>query len=152
MVVGAFCEQPPIGLVRTLERSGCAIVDDDLTLVYHWHARPVGADGDPLLALAEAYLGDRPDTASVYAGEKAKGAELVAACRRHRADGVVFASPSFCDPSLLDRPMLAAALDEAGIPHTSIKYSENTAQFAELAEQAGTFSDTLKLWTEEVVS
>ncbi len=29
---GAFCEQPPLGLIRTLERSGCDIVDDDFQL------------------------------------------------------------------------------------------------------------------------
>jgi benzoyl-CoA reductase subunit C len=26
---GSFCEQPPLGLIKTLERAGCYIVDDD---------------------------------------------------------------------------------------------------------------------------
>lgn len=146
VVVGAFCEQPPLGLVRTLERAGCAIVADDLTLVYTWHERDVSTDGDPLTSLAAAYVDDSPDTAAVYNRDRKKGAQLIDTCRRLDADGVVLASPSFCDPSLLERPMLTKTLDEAGIPYTSIKYAENTAQFAELAEQAGTFSDTLKLW------
>jgi hypothetical protein len=42
--------------------------------------------------------------------------------------------------------MLERALDSAGIPHTSVKYSENTGQFQTVREQAGAFSDSLKLW------
>jgi benzoyl-CoA reductase subunit C len=29
---GAFCEQPPLGLIKTLERAGCYIVWDDMTI------------------------------------------------------------------------------------------------------------------------
>jgi benzoyl-CoA reductase subunit C len=61
---------------------------------------------------------------------------------------VLFAAPSFCDPALLDQPMLQAALDSARIPHTAFKYSENTGQFQGVREQAGTFSDALKLGSE----
>jgi benzoyl-CoA reductase subunit C len=64
------------------------------------------------------------------------------------AAGVIFCAPSFCDPALLDRPMLARALDERGISHISMKYSENTGQFQTTREQAGTFADSLKLWSE----
>ena len=32
IVVGAFCEQPPLGLIKTIERAGCFIVDDDFLL------------------------------------------------------------------------------------------------------------------------
>ena len=63
-----------------------------------------------------------------------------------RADGIIFAAPSFCDPALLEQPMLVAALDRAGIPHTEFKYSEDTGQFAVIREQAGTFSDSIRLW------
>ena len=36
VLVGSFCEQPPLGLIKTLERSGCYIVDDDLVQVHRW--------------------------------------------------------------------------------------------------------------------
>jgi benzoyl-CoA reductase subunit C len=32
VITGSFCEQPPLDLLRTLERAGCYIVDDDLLL------------------------------------------------------------------------------------------------------------------------
>jgi benzoyl-CoA reductase subunit C len=67
--------------------------------------------------------------------------------RTHRAEGVIFCAASFCDPALLDQPMLVAALDRAGIPHTEFKFSEDTGQFAVIREQAGTFSDSIRLWS-----
>jgi benzoyl-CoA reductase subunit C len=70
--------------------------------------------------------------------------------KRSRADGVVFAAPSFCDPALLDRPVYQKALDDAGIPYTSFQYAENTGQLGGIREQVGTFSESIRLWGEPV--
>jgi benzoyl-CoA reductase subunit C len=148
VVRGAFCEQPPLGLVRTLERAGCDIVDDDFVLIGRWHRRDIGTEGDPFEALARAFLEDSVPTASRWSGRQRKGEDLVTAVRDSGAGGVIFISASFCDPALLDQPMLAAALDRAGIPYTAFKYSEETAQFQAIREQAGTFADSIRLWSE----
>jgi benzoyl-CoA reductase subunit C len=148
---GAFCEQPPFDLIRTLEKAGCDIVDDDFQLGFRTieGAILVGEGEDPLEALARAYLVRGAATASRYIGEEEKGAALVSRVRECRADGVIFAAASFCDPALLDQPMLEAALDRAAIPHTSFKFAENNAQFQTIREQAGAFSDAVKLWGNE---
>jgi benzoyl-CoA reductase subunit C len=147
-VRGAFCEQPPLALMKTLERAGCDIVDDDFVLVSRWIEGDVLETGDPFEALATAFLERSVATASLYLPDGKKGEELARAVRASGAEGVLFASPSFCDPALLDQPMLAAALDRAGIPHTAFKYSEDTGQFQTIREQAGTFADSIKLWSE----
>ena len=66
---------------------------------------------------------------------------------RAGADGIIFASASFCDPALLDRPMLQARLTEEGIGHTAFKYADNSGQMQPIREQAGTFADSIKLWS-----
>ena len=43
--------------------------------------------------------------------------------------------------------MLTGALERAGIPYTSFKYAD-TSQLQVIREQAGTFSDAIKLWSE----
>ena len=145
---GAFCEQPPLDLIRTLEKAGCDILDDDFQLgPRSIEGDIVVRDGeDPLEALARAYLEQGAATASRYIADEEKGAALVRRVRECGADGVIFAAASFCDPALLDQPMLEAALDRAGIPHTSFKFAENNAQFQTIREQAGAFSDSVKLW------
>lgn len=142
---GSFCEQPPIDLVRTLERAGCSVVDDDWLLLARWHSRDVGTDGDPWEALVRAFLEDSPETATVHDAAGRKGEDLLERVRRVRAEGVVFAAPSFCDPALLDQPMLQRKVEEAGIPNTQFLYSENTGQYQVIREQAGTFADAIRL-------
>jgi benzoyl-CoA reductase subunit C len=85
-------------------------------------------------------------TASVYIADRPKGEALVTRCRQRKGEGVIFCAASFCDPALLDQPMLATAVEAAKIPYTEFKFSENTGQFQAIKEQTGTFSDSLKLW------
>jgi benzoyl-CoA reductase subunit C len=146
---GSFCEQPPLALIKSIELSGCYIVDDDYMLVNRWLLEDVPTDGDPIANLAEAFLNHSTETAAKYepCGER-KGKYLVDAVKDRGAEGVIFAAPSFCDPALLDRPMLANALSKARVPHISFKYAENSGQMQPIREQAGTFADTIKLWSE----
>ena len=88
------------------------------------------------------------ETAAKYEPDGSrKGKYLVDAVKDRGAVGVIFAAPSFCDPALLDRPMLARALSDADVPHISFKYAENSGQMQPIREQAGTFADTIKLWS-----
>jgi benzoyl-CoA reductase subunit C len=149
VMAGAFCEQPPLTLLRTLERAGCDLVDDDLLLVMRWLGDEVDETGDGLDTLAEAYLQYQGESSCKYVpDDEHKGDQLVASVRDKGAEGVIFAAPSFCDPALLDRPMLQARLTEEGISYTAFKYAENSGQMQPIREQAGTFADTIKLWGE----
>lgn len=148
LLLGAFCEQPPLALVRSLEVAGCYLVEDDFLLGNRTLTRPVGGKGDPLQRLVAAYLGSVAPCSSVYDQTGANPDALVARVRRTRADGVVFATPSFCDPALLDRPRYQKSLDRAGIPYTAFKYAENTGQLGAIREQVGTFAESIRLWGE----
>lgn len=148
ILTGMFCEQPPHGLLVTLERAGCSVVDDDLMLGLRWLTREVATEGDPLANLVDAYLNASVSTASRYAPDGHRARWLLDSFANNTAEGVIFSAPSFCDPALLEQPMLVAALDRAGVPHTEFKYSEDTGQFAVIREQAGTFSDSIRLWSE----
>ncbi|VAV89883.1 Benzoyl-CoA reductase subunit C [hydrothermal vent metagenome] len=148
IVTGLFCEQPPLNLIKSLELAGCYVVDDDLMLVTRWLTGDVPTTGNPLHNLSQAFLHHSESTAAKYEpNQEEKGQYLVRAVKRTGAEGVIFASPSFCDPALLDRPMLQNVLKKAGIPHIAFKYAENSGQMQPIREQAGTFADSIKLWS-----
>jgi len=147
LVTGSFCEQPPLGLIKTLERSGCYIVDDDFVQVHRFIRGDVPTDGDPLDNLVRAFLENTVESPTRYIADDVKGRALIERVERNRAEGVLFCAPSFCDPALLDQPMTVRAVEKRDIPWTAFKYSENGGQFQVIREQAGTFADSIKLWS-----
>ncbi len=145
---GVFCEQPPLNLIKAIEMSGCYVVDDDFMLVTRWLLDDVPLEGDPLENLSRAFLHRSLETSAKYQPSlELKGRYIVDAVRDGAAEGVIFAAPSFCDPALLERPMLEKRLDEADVPHIGFKYAENSGQMQPVREQAGTFADSIKLWS-----
>ena len=148
VLTGSFCEQPPLGLIKSIEMAGCYVVDDDFQLIQSWLLDDVPLEGDPLEELSKAFLHRSASTSSKYDENKAdKGQFLLHQVKVRGAEGVIFAAPSFCDPALLERPMLQEILARHKIPYTAFKYAENTGQMAPIREQAGTFADSIKLWS-----
>ena len=147
VISGSFCEQPPIGLIQTIENAGCYIVEDDFQLGLSWFKDDLDDQTtDPLDVLVNAYLHSSTISSAVYDGDHPKGEVLAEKVRACAADGIIFCAPSFCDPALLDRPLLEKAMDDHNVRHFSFQYHENLGQFHVIKEQAGTFADTIKLW------
>jgi benzoyl-CoA reductase subunit C len=122
------------------------VVDDDFLLGMRLVPDPIDPGDDPYAALAAAFIEDSLPAAFKYDREGTRGQQLLDRLREVRAEGVILMAPSFCDPALLDQPMLTRALDAAGVPYTTFKYSEDSGQFQVIREQAGTFADAIKLW------
>ncbi len=149
VINGTFCEQPPLALIKSIEMAGCYVVDDDFILVTRWLLDDVPACGRPLEELSKAFLHRSASTAAKYDTRREdKGQFLLHQVKSRGAEGVIFAAPSFCDPALLERPMLQDVLAQHKVPYTAFKYAENTGQMAPIREQAGTFADSIKLWSE----
>jgi benzoyl-CoA reductase subunit C len=148
VLTGSFCEQPPLGLIKSIEMAGCYVVDDDFQLCQSMLLDDVSLEKNPLEALSEAFLHRSAQTSSKYDERKEdKGKHLLRQVKTRGAEGVIFAAASFCDPALLERPMLQEILAKHKIPYTAFKYAENTGQMAPIREQTGTFADSIKLWS-----
>ncbi len=147
IIVGSFCEQPPLGLIKTIERAGCYIVDDDFLAGNRFMTADVPTDGDPAANLATTFTSSAIKTSVLYeADPDGKRNLMQKLAKKAGADGIIFCAASFCDPALLDRPMLREGAEAAGIPCIAFKFAENSGQFQQFREQAGTFSDSIKLW------
>jgi len=149
MVIGAFCEQPPVGLIRTIENAGCYIVEDDFLLGSRWIQKDideVNSQEQLLSTISSAYINNSTFSSSVYDVDNPKESRLLDLMKQRKVDGVIFAAPSFCDPALLDHPILQKACDDNNARYISFLFSEITGQFKVIKEQVGTFSDSIKLW------
>ena len=152
VISGAFCEQPALGLIRAIEEAGCYVVDDDYMLGSRMILGDIDAStNNPLEAIALSYINQSQYSSSIYDVDNPKENRLAKIVENRGADGVIFASASFCDPSLLDAPIFQNAFDRMGIRYIAFQYSENINQFKVIKEQVGTFSDSIKLWEDEPV-
>ena len=147
---GSFCEQPPLGLIKSIEMSGCYIVDDDFMLVTRWLLDDVPADGHPLEELVEGVPPplDVDRRASTTTKREDKGQFLLKQVKHRRAPK---ASSSPPPRSAIRRCSSGRCCRTCSrgtrCRYTAFKYAENTGQMAPIREQAGTFADSIKLWS-----
>ena len=145
-VSGAFCEQPPLSLLRVMEQAGCYIVEDDFILGNRYLDRDVELTDNPLRALSDAYLRSNVLSSCRFEGYEPKTGGFIKILKRRKVEGVIFACPSFCDPALQDQPFHKAGLNKENIRYMTLQYAEDTSQFGLIREQVGTFTDSVKLW------
>ena len=153
VVSGAFCEQPAIGLIKAIEEAGCYVVDDDYMLGSRMIIGDIDSTSEnPLEAISNAYIKQSQYSSSIYDVSDPKEFRLAKIVKDRGANGVIFASASFCDPSLLDAPIFQNAFNKLGIRYIAFQYSENINQFKVIKEQVGAFSDSIKLWEDETIA
>ena len=143
VIEGAFCEQPPLGLLEILEEAGCYIVEDDLLLGWRWYTTDVGGEGDPFERLASAYVNRAVASSTRHESREHRSAGLIEKVRRARADAVVFMPAKFCEPALFDYVLMKQGLDRAGIPHMLIEFEEKMWTFERTRNEIETFVESM---------
>jgi benzoyl-CoA reductase subunit C len=144
VVEGAFCEQPPLGLLEVLEEAGCYVVEDDLLLGWRWYTADVGGgDGDPFERLASAYVNRAVASSTRHESREHRSAGLIEKVRRARADAVVFMPAKFCEPALFDYVLMKQGLDRAGIAHMIVEFEEKMWTFERTRNEIETFVESM---------
>ena len=139
---GGFCEQPPLDLLRAIARS-CDVVDDDLMIGLRWLLDDVVADGDPLRALAEAYLERSSYSPVQHDLRKPKEHMLLQRIREADAQAAIVTAAKMCEPGLEEQVTYIHALEEAGVPFFVSEFEENMTSFESLEIQLETFVENL---------
>jgi benzoyl-CoA reductase subunit C len=140
---GAFCEQPPLGLLEVLEEAGCYVVEDDLMLGWRWFTADVPTDGEPFERLGRAYVDQAVPSSTRHEGREHRSAGLIEKVRRARADAVVFMPAKFCEPALFDYVLMKQGLERAGIPHLLVEFEEKMWTFERTRNEIETFVESM---------
>ena len=143
VVEGAFCEQPPIGLIEVIEAAGCQIKDDDLVVGWRLFSDDIRANGDVLAALARAYIEDSVYTSVRHDRDRPRTEGLLRRMKAAEADAVIFAPAKFCEPALLDYVLFRRRLDEADVPHLKIEFEEKMWTFETTRTEVETFAESM---------
>jgi benzoyl-CoA reductase subunit C len=143
VVEGAFCEQPPLGLLQVLEEAGCYVVEDDLFLGWRWFTTDVATDGDPFERLAAAYVNQAVPSSTRHESREHRSSGLLAKVRRARADAVVFTPAKFCEPALFDYVLMKQGLERAGVPHLTVEFEEKMWTFERTRNEIETFVESM---------
>ena len=143
VLVGSFCEQPPLELIESLEESGCYIVSDDFLQGWRWATRPVADGPDPYLALARAYVDHSAHLSTKHDLRRPRAAALIETAQRERADAVIFLGAKFCEPGLFDYALYRRALEEHGIPHLFLEFEEKMWLYDRIRGEVETFVESM---------
>jgi benzoyl-CoA reductase subunit C len=139
---GAFCEQPPLDLIRAIARS-CYVVDDDLLIGLRWILEDVPLDGDPLFNLASAYLEKSSYSPVQHDLRKPKEQMLIERIRNSRAEAAILTAAKMCEPGLEEQVAYLHALDKAGIPYFISEFEEKMTTFEHMEIQLETFVENI---------
>ncbi len=139
---GGFCELPPLDLIRVLGRT-CYLVDDDFLVGLRYLVADVSLEGEPLAAMAHAYLEASSYSPVQHDLRKPKEEMMLEKFRGAGAEAVIVAAAKMCEPGLEEQVAYTNALDEEGIPYFVSEFEENMTSFDHLEMQVETFLENL---------
>ena len=139
---GAFCEQPPIEFIQALEEA-CYVVDDDFLIGSRFLNDDVATDGDPLLALAEAYCNHSTYCSTQHDPRRPKSDGLIAKCRAADAQAVILSPAKFCEPGLDDQVHFMKRAEAESLPNLQMEFQERMKDFDNVRVQTETFAEAL---------
>ncbi len=142
LLVGSFCEQPPLALLQAVEDAGCYVLDDDLAQGLRFVEPTAPPNGDPLRAIAAGFLHGTVNS-SAYHGTRSRTEWILERAKALKVDGILFCTAKFCEPALYDYIPYKEALEKAGIPHLHIEFEEKMTAFEQVRTQVETFVESV---------
>jgi benzoyl-CoA reductase/2-hydroxyglutaryl-CoA dehydratase subunit BcrC/BadD/HgdB len=116
MLIGGILDDP--AYVEVLEGQGGLVVTDSMCFGTRIMWKDVDEKaGDPVTALAQYYIADRPSCARMFGDQPRRSAFIKDMIRDFKVDGVVAERLVMCDNWTGEQFMTGEDLKEAGIPY-----------------------------------
>jgi benzoyl-CoA reductase subunit C len=142
LVCGNPCEDMEPNLLDMIVDVGGVIVDDYVYSGSMYLSQPVSEQGDPIGALAQAYIDSYP-CPTKHNLNRDWGDYVVSMAKRAKVDGVIVLLPKYCEIYAFDYPDTRKKLHQAGIPHIMLEVDHSGAD-ARLRTRLEAFMETLR--------
>ena len=144
LVMGPFCEQPTLEVVKLIEDVGFFVVDFDFQIGQRFITEPLPEDIDPLEALATGYVKSAAQLPTRH-NPKGRAHEVHERIRQSGAEAVIFLTAKFCEPALEDFVLYKEAIEksETPIPYLHIEFEERSSNFEAVRLQLETLYEAI---------
>jgi len=142
MIVGGILDDP--AYVKVIEDQGGLVVTDSTCFGSRLMWIEVNENAsDPVAALAQYYLTDRPSCPRMYGEHDNRTQYVIDMCREFNCDGVIGERLIFCDSWLVEHYMLGQDLKAAGIPMLKMDREYLTSGIGQLRTRVQAFLETM---------
>jgi benzoyl-CoA reductase subunit C len=142
MIVGGILDDP--AYVAVIEDVGGLVVTDSTCFGTRlmWTQVDESAS-DPLQALAQNYVHDRPSCPRFYGEHDNRARYVMDMCREFNCDGIIGERLLFCDSWLVEQYMLGQDLAAEGIPFLKLDREYVTSGIGQLRTRVQAFLETM---------
>jgi benzoyl-CoA reductase subunit C len=142
MIVGGILDDP--AYVAVIEDVGGLVVTDSTCFGTRlmWTQVDESAS-DPLQALAQNYVHDRPSCPRFYGEHDNRARYVMDMCREFNCDGIIGERLLFCDSWLVEQYMLGQDLTEESIPFLKLDREYLTSGIGQLRTRVQAFLETM---------
>jgi len=129
-------------IVDVVETSGGVVVADDICTGSRYFWEPVEEGGNPLKSIAKRYLNRAPSAFMMNSYDRFNFTKDM--IKRFNVDAVIIFTLKFCDPYLMDAPILMEELKAEGIPALHLEWDETSPALAGLKTRVEAFIEMVK--------
>jgi len=142
LIVGGILDDP--AYVKVIEDQGGLVVSDSTCFGSRlmWVEVDENAS-DPIRALAQYYLADRPSCPRMYGEHDNRAKYVIDMCREFNCDGVIGERLMFCDSWLVEHYMLGQDLKAVNIPFLKLDREYLTSGIGQLRTRVQAFLETM---------
>ncbi len=143
---GHLCQAAKHDILRLVAEAGGVVADDDLFHGWRYIVQDVREDGDPIEALAQAYLDKNracpcPTRVDPKTNWELMLLDAVKACN---AKGLIILQAKYCEPHMFYYAEIKEAFEAAGIPHLLLETEHEVISMEGMRTRIESFIESIR--------
>ncbi|AWW25869.1 2-hydroxyacyl-CoA dehydratase subunit D [Acetobacterium sp. KB-1] len=142
MIIGGEIDDP--NFIEVLESQGAMVVTDLLWYGTRSCLKDISETGDPLAAISQYYLNERPSDPRTYGTSLQRYEQIKELAKDGEVDGIISARLLLCDIFAYEQDDFARYAKENNLPHLKLEIEYNLTGIGQLKTRVQAFQETLE--------